>query len=73
MTSEPEGSLASVPRPPILTRPKRANGRLRVVMEGVTCRIAMHFAGLEGTGLEAIDVAGEEVRTGRRRKDEMSY
>ena len=37
-----------MPRPPILTLPKRENGTEKVAMLGVTLRMTMRSAGLEG-------------------------
>lgn len=43
----------SVPRPPILTLPKREKGVLKVVISGVTLRMTMTFSGSDGMSLLA--------------------
>ena len=53
-----------VPRPPILRRPKRANGAEQVVMLGVTLRITITEDGSEGMSLEVIVSLYDELKGG---------
>ena len=47
-------NIPIVPRPPTWKRPKRENGRDKVVMFGVTSLITITFDGSLGTSLDAI-------------------
>lgn len=65
---EPVFSLTMVPRPPILIKPKRRKGTLRVVIVGVISRITMTFAGSAGTSFAAdLDVAMIAMNTATMR------
>ena len=56
-----------VPRPPILKRPKRANGAEHVMMLGVICRITITEDGSEGMSLEVILALGSDLALWSRR------
>ncbi len=47
-------AVPMVPRPPTFMRPNRQNGLDNVVMFGVTLRITITSAGLDGTSLEVM-------------------